>query len=89
MHATVAVSDAVREVKANSSRWIHETWPDKGSFAWQRCYGAFSVSESNSGSVRQYIAGQAEHHRVVTYKEEFVAFLEKHNVEYEPKWVWE
>ncbi len=85
--ATRAISDLVRDIKANSSRWVHETFPDSRDFAWQSGYGAFSVSESGVDAVRRYLASQEEHHRRVTFQEEYVAFLQRHNVEYDPKWV--
>src|SRR5262249_33090832 len=51
--ATLAVADALRVLKTNSSRWIHETWPSTRDFAWQAGYGAFSVSQSGSGAVKE------------------------------------
>jgi REP element-mobilizing transposase RayT len=87
--ATVTTADLLRTLKTNASRWVHETWPAARSFAWQTGYGAFSVSRSHVGAVRAYIAGQAEHHRTVTFQEEFVAFLERHGIEYDAKYIWE
>lgn len=84
----VAVSDLVRSVKANSSRWIHETFPTLGDFAWQSGYGVFSVSESGLDRVRRYIRGQKEHHRKMTFKEEYIAFLKRHQIEYDERYVW-
>jgi REP element-mobilizing transposase RayT len=89
IHPTICVADLVGDIKSNSSGWIHDTFPKLGDFAWQRCYGAFSVSESNVDAVKQYIATQAEHHRALTYKEEFIAFLERHKIPYDPRWVFE
>jgi putative transposase len=89
MPADVAAAEIMRVVKTNSSRWIHEQWPSRKSFAWQAGYGAFSVSESNCAAVREYIARQEEHHRRMTFQEEFVAFLKRHHVEYDPKYIWE
>jgi REP element-mobilizing transposase RayT len=76
--ATASIADAMRVLKTNSSRWIHEQWPQRRGFAWQAGYGAFSVSRSNVEEVERYIARQEEHHRHVTFQEEFVAFLERH-----------
>ena len=87
--ATVALADAMRVVKTNSSRWVHEQWPQRRAFAWQTGYGAFSVSRSNVDEVERYIAGQEEHHRHVTFQEEFLAFLQRHGVAYDPRYVWE
>jgi len=86
--ATKAFSDVIRILKTNSSRWVHETWPS-ASFAWQTGYGAFAVSQSNIEEVRRYIAHQEEHHRTVTFQEEFIAFLTRHKIEYDPKYIWE
>ncbi|MBL8887000.1 MAG: IS200/IS605 family transposase [Phycisphaerales bacterium] len=80
-HPTVAVSDFLRDVKANSSKWLHEDL--KVEFEWQRGFAAFSVSESNIPEVRAYIANQREHHTRRTYDEELVAFLERHNVKFD------
>ncbi len=85
----VAVSDALRDIKANSSGWVHDTFPHKADFAWQAGYGAFTVSYSSMDSVKRYIADQAEHHRTRSFKEEFIAFLERHGIEYDERYIWE
>ena len=87
--ASVAVAEAVRVVKTNTSRWTHETWPQRQSFAWQSGYGAFSVSRSNVEEVERYIAGQEEHHRHVSFQEEYLAFLKRHGIAYDERYVWE
>lgn len=84
----LAIADLLRIAKTNSSRWVHETWPD-APFAWQEGYGAFSVSKSNSQAVIRYIEQQEEHHRKLTFQEEFIAFLERHQVPYDERWIWE
>jgi REP element-mobilizing transposase RayT len=84
-----AVSAVVGAIKANSSGWIHRTFPGYAAFAWQVGYGAFSVSASQKGKVRRYIDDQEEHHRVRTFQEEFLAFLKAHEIEYDPRYVWE
>jgi putative transposase len=85
----MSTSDLVRDVKANSSGWIHKGFPDKKSFAWQTGYGAFSVSYSNIPEVDAYIANQEDHHRVRTFKEEFLAFLARHNLKWDERYVWD
>ena len=85
--ATLAVADLLRLVKTNSSKWVHDTWPGR-EFAWQTGYGAFSVSESNKDRVGRYIAEQEEHHRTVTFQEEFLVFLRKHRIEYDERYPW-
>lgn len=56
-------------------------------FSWQEGYGAFSVSASNLGTVKNYIANQEKHHRKITFEDEFLALLKKHGIEYDPKYV--
>ena len=88
LHPKTALADMVRAVKANSSRWIHETFPVHAGFAWQSGYAAFSVSHSDLERVRGYIARQDDHHRTKSFDEEFVAFLQRHELEYDPKYLW-
>jgi REP element-mobilizing transposase RayT len=80
-----AAAEIARVVKTNSSRWVHENW--KVRFAWQTGYGVFSVSESNVPAVSGY-AMQEEHHKKVTFQEEYVAFLKKNKIEYDERYIW-
>jgi putative transposase len=86
--AEVSVSECMRVVKTNSSRWIHETWPGRRGFGWQTGYGAFTVSASNEDAVFEYIRKQEEHHRRISFQEEFVALLRKHRVAFDEKYLW-
>lgn len=86
---TVAVSQAVEDVKKSSSKWIKTQGPEFAGFAWQAGYGAFAVSESNVETVRTYIAQQREHHRKKTFQEEYRQFLEKHRIAYDERYVWD
>ena len=86
---TVAVAAVVEDVKKASSKWINPRGPEYAGFAWQAGYGAFAVSESNVETVRAYIAEQQEHHRKKTFMEEYEAFLERHGVAYDERFVWE
>ena len=86
---TVSVSEAMRVLKTNSSRWIHEKWKSRRAFGWQIGYAAFSVSQSNASAVLQYIAAQEEHHRKVSFQQELVGFLKKHGIEYDERYIWE
>lgn len=70
-------------------KWVHETFRDRGAFAWQAGYGAFSVSFSNLPDVKSYIARQAEHHRVRTFRDEFREFLRRHELEWDERYVWD
>jgi len=87
IHPSVSVADMLRKVKTNSSKWIHETFPQHKEFAWQEGYGGFSVSQSNVEQVRRYIEQQEEHHRRVTFEEEFVEFLERHGIPYDQRYL--
>jgi REP element-mobilizing transposase RayT len=86
--AELAVADCLRVVKTNSSRWMKEKWPQHRAFAWQAGYGAFSVSESSRTAVIRYIQDQMDHHRRIPFREEFVALLSKHGVEFEEQYLW-
>ncbi len=77
---TINVTDIVRVVKSNSSKWIHEEFPKMETFSWQTGYGAFSVSHSNVDSVKRYIDNQEKHHRKLSFQEEWKAILNKHNI---------
>jgi REP element-mobilizing transposase RayT len=85
----IAISDALREIKANSSKWVHETKPDLAKFGWQDGYAAFTVSRSQVDSVVQYIRDQKSHHAQRDFKTELFGLLEKHEVDYDPRYVWD
>ena len=80
----VPIAQAMRKWKSLSSGWVHKTFPEHATFAWQPGYAAFSVSQSSVDAVRAYIARQVEHHRQVTFEEEFRAFLDRHGIAYNP-----
>ena len=86
---TIPLSKYIEDIKRNSSRWIKTKDGLYQKFAWQNGYGAFSVSSSKKDSVKHYIAGQKEHHRAMSFREEFVSFLQKYNVEYDERYVWD
>ncbi len=75
--------------KSLSSGWVHRTFRDRPDFAWQRGYGAFSVSKSKAAEVVRYIQSQPTHHKRKSYKDEFLAFLDRHEIEYDPADVWD
>ncbi|MDB5296431.1 MAG: Transposase like protein [Phycisphaerales bacterium] len=87
--APLPIPDAVRVLKANSSGWVHRTFPDRRSFAWQAGYAAFTVSRSGLEDVRRYIANQEEHHKSVSFQDEYRAFLRKHDIEFDERYVWD
>src|SRR5947207_4112038 len=82
--ATLSVAKALQLLKGNSSKWIHETFPELRRFSWQEGYGAFSIGISGIHDTIQYIETQEEHHRLRGFREELEAFLRKHNLPFEP-----
>ncbi len=86
---TVSVSEAVEDVKKSASKWIKTQGAEFAGFSWQAGYGAFAVSESNVPAVRDYVAGQREHHRVKSFQEEYRAFLERNRVAFDERYVWD
>lgn len=76
----------LRDLKADSSTWIHQELQKK--FEWQKGYGAFSVSPNSIEGVKKYIANQAEHHRKITFQDEYREFLKKSGVEFDEKYLW-
>lgn len=79
--AAIAVSEMLKRIKGSSSHWLSQetgTW-----FAWQNGYGAFSVSESQVAAVRKYIQQQEEHHKRISFKDEFISLLRKHRIEFD------
>lgn len=83
--ATVPLAKAVLTIKANSSRWMSE---QGHKFAWQKGYGAFSVSHSMVPTVVRYINEQEKHHAKIHFDAEFVALLKRHDIEYDPQFVY-
>lgn len=84
-----SLSDVIRDLKASSSAWVHETWSERAGFAWQRGYGIFSVSESNVEVVRAYIRQQEAHHRKMSFEDEYLELLRKHGIEYDLRYVFD
>ena len=89
LRPAMAISDLVRDVKNNSSNFINEKRLVKGRFSWQEGYGAFSYSHSHIQNVYDYILNQEEHHRKKTFKEEYIDFLKKFEIEYNEKYLFE
>ena len=84
---TITVSDVVEEVKKGSSKWMKTQ--DVPTFTWQAGYGAFSVGESQAATVVRYIQRQEEHHRHLSFQDEFRRFLEKYHVAFDERYVWD
>ena len=86
---TVTIARLVEEAKRSTSKWMKDQGPGYADFYWQSGYGAFSVSQSNVEPVRAYIATQEDHHRKVTFQDEFRALCRKHGVEIDERYVWD
>ena len=85
--SSVAIAQGMREIKSASSRWLHETFALR-SFDWQEGYGAFSIGMAQVDATLTYIACQRKHHKKVDFQAEFIAFLKKHGIEYDPRYIW-
>jgi putative transposase len=86
---TVTLSDSVEFIKTTSSKWIKSQGREHSKFAWQTGYGAFAVSESNVAAVSKYIANQKDHHRKKSFQDEYRAFLKRHNISFDEKYLWD
>ncbi len=84
-----SVSNLMRTLKARSSKWVHDTFPSLGAFAWQEGYAVFSVSKSQEEAVRKYIAGQAEHHKKQDFQSELLRLLRMHGIEFDERYVFD
>jgi hypothetical protein len=85
----LSIADLVRDIKNNSSNFINEQKFINEKFSWQEGYGAFSYAHSQIDNVYQYIANQDEHHRKKTVKEEYLDFLQKFEIEYNEKYLFD
>jgi REP element-mobilizing transposase RayT len=89
MSPTITISDLVRDIKAGSSKFINDQKWMTEKFNWQEGYGAFSYSKSSVDVVVKYILNQEEHHKNKSFKNEYLEFLEKFDIEYNPKYLFE
>ena len=86
---TITIASLIEEVKTGTSKWIKTQGPQYEDFFWQRGYGVFSISQSDVDETRKYVAGQEEHHRHVSFQEEFRTLCRKHGIEIDEKYVWD
>jgi REP element-mobilizing transposase RayT len=86
---TLTIAKVVEIVKTSSSKWIKTKGAEFAGFHWQGGYGAFSVSQSNADDVIRYIRNQEEHHRTISFQDEFRKFLELYQIEYDERYVWD
>lgn len=82
-----SVSDFVRDIKANSSKFINEKKWFAGKFHWQTGFGAFSYSHSQLADVKKYIQNQKEHHKIVSFREEYIKLLDSFGIGYDKKYI--
>jgi len=85
---TTSQAELLEEVKKSSSKWMKADGGVPG-FSWQAGYGAFSIGESQADTVIHYIQNQEEHHRTLTFQDEFRKFLERYKVSYDERYVWD
>jgi putative transposase len=86
---TCSIAEMVKEVKRGSSLWIKTKSASLADFSWQNGYGAFSIGFSQIPVVRDYIATQNEHHRAISYQDEFRALLRRYEIDFEERYVWD
>ena len=86
---TKSVSNFIRDLKSGVSKWINDTELTKQEFRWQKGYGAFTVSYSQAEDVRRYLQSQEEHHRKLTFQEEYILLLKRHEIEFEDRFLFE
>jgi len=86
---TMTIANLIEEVKTSSSKWIKSKGPEFRGFQWQRGYGAFSIGQSQVETVKSYIRNQKQHHRRVTFQDEYRRFLKRYRVDYDERYVWD
>ena len=86
---TATVADVVKELKRGSTVWLKTKSPGLSEFAWQNGYGVFSIGQSQVEDVRAYIAGQKEHHRKISFQDEFRRLLQRYEIAFDERYVWD
>lgn len=89
LNTSLAISDLVRDIKSASSKFINEKKWIVGKFNWQEGFGAFSYSRSQIDNVIKYISNQEKHHKIKTFKEEYIELLKLFEIEYNEKYLFE
>ena len=84
----ISLAVALRNIKGSSSTWLHKKYPKLSYFKWQAGYGAFSVSHSQVDEVKVYVENQLEHHKEMTFQEDFLILLKKHKVDFNEDYLW-
>ena len=89
MARTITISKLVEKVKTGSSKWIKTKRTDFSKFSWQNGYGAFSIGVSNLNALKKYIANQEEHHKHRSFRDEFRELLQKYQIKYDERYLWD
>ena len=84
--AAMNLAKAVQLLKGGSSKWVHDTFPENRSFAWQKGYGAFSIGIAGIAQTVGYIENQAEHHRSRSFEDEYLGFVRRHGLNYDERY---
>jgi REP element-mobilizing transposase RayT len=84
---TLSVARAVQHLKGGSSKWVHDTFPNRRGFAWQEGYGAFTIGVAGTAATKRYIETQVVQHRRRSFEAEWIAFLDRHGVPYDARYV--
>lgn len=87
LKSTHCLADFVRDLKKSATSWVRDTIEHGDKFSWQNGYAAFSVSVTSRKAVREYIGNQEEHHRTKSFREEWIAMLDKAEIPYDPKYL--
>jgi REP-associated tyrosine transposase len=85
----IAVANLVEEVKTATSKWMKTKGPEFRNFHWQTGYGAFSIGQSSVGALKRYIRNQREHHRRITFQDEYRKFLQAYKIDFDERYIWE
>ena len=88
LDSTTSIAKAIQFIKGGSSKWIHETFPELRLFSWQEGYGAFSIGISNVDETKKYIENQEKHHSKESFRDEYLKFLRKNNIDFGEKYMW-
>jgi REP element-mobilizing transposase RayT len=86
---TITVADFLKKIKGTSSIWMKEQGKEFSTFAWQAGYGVFSVSASHKKKLKEYIANQEEHHRELSFEDEYRQFLKRYEIEVDERYLWD
>jgi len=86
---TITVAKAIQDIKSNSSKWINDQHLVPGIFQWQKGFGAFSNSRSQRNKVIQYIMNQENHHAKTSFRDEYLSFLDKYEIEFNKNYLFE